>query len=124
MQKMPKNPTCPENPAIPGARMPVAAFPVKMTDGFGAKRHPLIAPISPRNLAAAHLLRHPITADELARVLGVSDKSLRAVLDGKRPSAKFARAWRLHVGDDLVAAWREHREWEKADEKLARERER
>lgn len=102
----------------------MAAFPVKMTDGFGAKRHPLIAPISPRNLAAAHLLRHPITADELARVLGVSDKSLRAVLDGKRPSVKFARAWRLHVGDDLVAAWRKYRDWKKADEKLAKERER
>ena len=83
-------------------------------------KHTLVAPISAANLAAAHLLRHPITADELARVLGVSDKSLRAVLDGKRPSAKFARAWRLHVGDDLVAAWREYREWRKEDRRRAK----
>ncbi len=85
-------------------------------------KHTLVAPISAANLAAAHLLRHPITAAELVSVLGVSDKALRAVLDGARPSAKFARAWRLHVGDDLVAAWREYREWKKADEKLAKER--
>ena len=106
-----------ENPPIPGARMPVAAFPVKMTDDSGAKRHTLCAPVSAANLVAAHLLRNPITAAELVSVLGVSDKALERVLDGKKPGAKFARRWRLHVGDDLVAAWREFEAWEREDER-------
>ena len=84
--------------------------------------HQLIAPISARNLVAAHLLRHPITAAELVSVLGVSDKALERGLDGRRPGAKFAKRWRRHVGDDLVAAWREYRAWEIEDERLVRER--
>jgi len=44
------------------------------------------------------------------------------VLDGKKPGAKFARAWRRHVGDDLVAAWREFEGWRIEDERLVRER--
>jgi len=84
--------------------------------------HQLIAPISAANLVAAHLLRNPITAAELVSVLGVSDKALERVLDGKKPGAKFARAWRRHVGDDLVAAWREFEGWRIEDERLVRER--
>lgn len=80
-------------------------------------KHTLVAPISAANLAAAHLLRNPITAAELVSVLGVSDKALERVLSGKRPGAKFARQWRLHVGDDLVAAWREYEAWRIEDER-------
>ena len=79
--------------------------------------HQLIAPISAANLVTAHLFRNPITVAELVSVLGVSDKAMRRVLDGRRPGAKFARAWRRHVGDDLVSAWREYREWEREDER-------
>lgn len=81
------------------------------------EKHTLIAPISAANLVAAHLLRHPITAAELVSVLGVSDKALERVLDGKKPGAKFARQWRRHVGDDLVAAWREFEAWLREDER-------
>ena len=81
------------------------------------ERHALVAPISARNLVAAHLLRNPITAAELVSVLGVSDKALERVLDGRRPGAKFAKRWRRHVGDDLVSAWREYRAWEIEDER-------
>ena len=57
---------------------------------------------------------------ELVSVLGVSDKALERVLDGRRPGAKFARRWRRHVGDDLVAAWREFEGWRKEDRRRAK----
>ena len=81
------------------------------------ERFSLVAPISARNLVAAHLLRNPITAAELVSVLGVSDKALERVLDGKKPGAKFARRWRRHTGQDLVAAWREFEGWRREDER-------
>ena len=84
------------------------------------ERHTLVAPISAACIVSAHLLRNPITAAELVSVLGVSDKALRRVLDGKKPGAKFAKRWRLHVGDDLVAAWREFEGWRIEDERKCR----
>ena len=84
------------------------------------EKHTLIAPISAVNLVAAHLLRNPIAAAELVSVLGVSDKALERVLDGKKPGAKFSKRWRRHVGDDLVSAWREFEGWRIEDERRCR----
>lgn len=85
----------------------------------GPKRHTLVAPISAATIVGAHLTVYPIT--QLVEVLGVSDKALKRVLSGKRPGAKFARRWRLATGQDLIAAWREFEDWQREDDRLAKE---
>lgn len=76
-------------------------------------RHSVVGPVSARNIVGAYLIRNPITEAELVEILGVSDKALRRVLDGKRPGVKFARRWREETGQDLMQAWRNFEAWER-----------
>lgn len=117
--------------AILGATLPVAASEgeigrVGRGGDFrgteGEKRHTLVAPISAATIVGAHLTVYPITREQLVEVLGVSDKALKRVLSGKRPGAKFARRWRLATGQDLIAAWREFEDWQREDDRLAKEK--
>lgn len=65
----------------------------------------LIAPISPANLVGPCACRQ-----------------VRRILAGKRPGRKFARRWREATGQDLIRAWKDLKDWEKADVALLRER--
>ena len=61
----------------------------------------------------------PTLEDYVETMVGVF-REVRRVLSGKKPGAKFAKRWRRHVGDDLVAAWRGYRAWEIEDERRAK----
>ena len=105
---MAKNSTFPKKPAIPGARMPVAAFPVKMTDGSGAKRHSLVAPPSVAAILAQLITNSGQSVDLVAAEAGMPVERLRRILDGRRRvRRKDARLLAAPLGRWEEALWGE-----------------